>query len=484
MTRILPRLLGRLERTSQRVSLDRFVLPRRRPRSLYRSVPTPPSFQPAHHPKSILLYDPPTNPITSSRVYDRHKTLPPLPRRFDKPRPRKTTDEDGPRAMTLEERKFWSSPYLRMIASPLRQCIITSRFLPNDFLIRLAIQRIPKSHYPSKWKRPNAPQTLLPDGLQHTKFTVRRSDKAHYVPCTRTSIALLAEPSVKRRAAHGVLVHPLLAEQIAHLLRLRVLQELEVLIDNLEAAAHKSLHRKPATSKPKTPITNPAPVPRLLRRLTHSELHTIRTTQTIPHPGALAVLIVPPLQKDSVTGLRPAPNMSPAPPPPPTSEPTKPLTLPACVLYPTQPDAWDEEGGTLPQEKVPLYNGVVMFPERGQRAALEGLLRRVLEIEWRADQGCICADAGKGGKNGGEEKDGEQKEEEEEAEEGKDMPKKSKSKSKPSHAFLLYSDEESVLRGDTVGIAIALWRLRMFEDKGEDVETQRVGGWEWTKKRT
>lgn len=332
-----------------------------------------------------------------------------------------------------------------MLASPLRQCILTSRFLPNgafpslhrgpllisaDFLIRLATQRLPKSHRPSDWKRPSAPLTLLPDGLQHTKFTARRSGKAHYIPCTRRALALLADPSVKRRAANHVPVHPFLADHIAHLLRLRVLQELEILADTLQA-------------------TKRAPSTPLLRRLTRAELDTIRTTQCIPHPGALAVLIVPPLQKDPATGLRPAPNMSPAPPPPDSAPPPKnPLTLPACRLYPTRPSQWPDDAGDgiVPEERIPLYNGVVMFPERGQRAALEALLRRLLQLERDARKAETAQPGGK-----------------------------------TSHAFLLCSDDESVLRGDTTGVAVALWRLRMFDDTGEDLQTQSVGGWEWTR---
>ncbi|KAG6890881.1 hypothetical protein C0995_000838 [Termitomyces sp. Mi166 len=479
MARILPRLLARLERRPQPVCLEKYVLARKRPRSLRRPVPPPPSFRAADYARSILLHDPATNPITRSRVYVRHKSLPPLPRRFDRPRkPTRDAPDDRPRPMSRRE--------LRMIASPLRQCVITGRFFPNgalthplstifvltpdtDFLIRLAVQRIPRSHCPPNWKRPDVPQTLLPDGLQHTKFTVRRSGKAHYVPCTRTAIALLSDSSIRRRNAYNVPVHPLLAEHIAHLLRLRVLQELEVLADNLEAPTHK---------KPPPPTG-----PRLLRRLTHAELHTIRTTQTIPHPGALAVLIVPPLQKDPATGLRPAPNMSPAPPPSTTApHPKNPVTMPGCVLYPTRPEVWaDSEGdGLVPLERVPLYNGVVMFPERGQRAALEALLRRVLEIEWKAGHKHAhpVREEGKVVENGEEEEGGG------EEGEGKGSLKK-KTKTKTSPAFLLCSDEKSVLRGDTVGVAIALWRLRMFEDiKGEDLETQSVNGWEWTRRKT
>ncbi|KAG6887271.1 hypothetical protein C0992_013032 [Termitomyces sp. T32_za158] len=413
MVRVLPRL------KQVPVSFEKFVLPRKCPRSLRRPVPPRPSFAAVDHVRSILLDDATTNPITNPRVYIRHKSLPPLPRRFDKTR--EPTEDDRPRAMSFDERRFASSPYLRMLASPLRQCILTSRFMPNDFLVRLAVQRVP-----------GAQHTFIPDGLQHTKFTARRSGHAHYVPCTRHAIALLANLSIRRRAAHGIRPHPLLADHIAHLLRLRVLQELEVLADTLQSSTR-------ASNAP------------LLRRLTRAELATIRNTHTVPHPGALAVLIVPPLQKDPATGLRPAPNMSPAPPPPDTAPPKRPLDLPACELYPVHPPQWPDAAGDgiLPEERIPLYNGAVMFPERGQRAALEARLRRLLQLQWEA----------------------------------RPPPAAEPANSKMSHAFLLCSDAESVLRGDTVGVAIALWRLRMFEDKGEDLQTHSVDPWEWTTRR-
>ncbi|KAG6837966.1 hypothetical protein H0H93_008360 [Arthromyces matolae] len=373
--------------------------------------------------------------------------------------------------MTIEERKYWSSPYLRMLSSPLRQCILTGRFFPNDFLIRLSIHTIPLSHYPPGYK-PSAttkPQTFLPDGLQHTKYTARKSGKAVYIPCTRFSITMLSDRSVKRRKAFGVLVHHYLGEQVAHLLRLRVLQEIELLVERLEGRQGRQATKEPS--------------PRIIRRLTQTELASIRSTQTIPYPGALAVLIVPPLQKDPETGLRPAPNMSARPPPAirnatstsPENTSTAGTLSKMWELYPTSSQSESSPANTadpttaiLPTEKVPLYNGVIMFPERGQRAALEGLLRRLSAVERRASQGVSTAERANAN-------DVEQD----------DESQSKKQKSKSSHAFLISSTSETVVRGDMVGVAIALWRLRMFEDvNGEDIESQNLeGGWERTERR-
>ena len=36
----------------------------------------------------------------------------------------------------------------------------------------------------------------------------------------------------------------------------------------------------------------------------------------------------------------------------------------------------------------------------------------------------------------------------------------------PSHAFILFSNARTVVRADTVPLAIALWRVRMWEGEG------------------
>jgi len=111
MPRILPRLLERMGYFKDELWTP-LVLPRATPKSLYKPVPPRPSFHPAHHPHSILLAPVETNPITSSRVYNRHKTLPPRTRlsRRIKPPP---GQYDAPREMSKDELQWWSNPYRR-----------------------------------------------------------------------------------------------------------------------------------------------------------------------------------------------------------------------------------------------------------------------------------------------------------------------------------------------------------------------------------
>jgi hypothetical protein len=89
--------------------------------------------------------------------------------------------------------------------------------------------------------------------------------------------------------------------------------------------------------------------------------------------------------------------------------------------------------------KVPLYNGVSLFPSKTQRAVLHEGLCKLLMIERRARwRQCEPASTLK-------------------------LDKVAHNRSRPaSPAFLLLSGAETVLRADS--LAIALWRLRMWED--------------------
>jgi len=315
-----------------------------------------------------------------------------------------------------------------MLASPIRKCIATERYLPTglrfppptpvflsscpDFLIRLARMRLPPDLVDPKQKRHPDSTALIPDGLQHPKFTARKSGTALYVFCNKAAISRLAERSAKHLAARKISVHALLAEQVAHLLRVRVLQELELLGDQMEHSVRQ--------------VQSDA---RILRRLTREEWNAIRETGVIPYPSALAVLVVPPLQRDPVTKKRPEPSMSTSPiiednPATPVKPP-----LPMSTLHFQSVDHLGCD--VLPQGQIPLYNCVPLYPLRPQRAALFHLLTRLLAIEHKSHKAFNKS--------------------------------KSLQDTRASHAFLLSSDAETVQRGDAAAVAIALWRLRMFE---------------------
>lgn len=231
-----------------------------------------------------------------------------------------------------------------------------------------------------------------------------------------------------KRYGHQVELYSNLKAQISHLLRVRILQEAELLADRL------SCNPRGATTWP------------LLRRLTRAEYKEIKNINTIPYPSAVAVLVVPPLNKDPTTGRRPEPNGTSFPDSPELSLIPKRPSLPLSQLLPV---ATGENHG-FPLSRIPLYNGITLFPSRCQRAALHSALNRLLYIERRSRHKMQHIEKTQGDKL-------------------QDSPhdaygKPSRGDHKASHAYLLCSDAQTLPRTDAVPLAIALWRLRMWED--------------------
>lgn len=238
--------------------------------------------------------------------------------------------------------------------------------------------------------------------------------------------------------------------RMSHLLRVRVLQELELLAQRLETRPRRAIERP------------------VMRRLTRAEWNQIKEKGIIPYENAVAVLVVPPVNRNPETKQRPTPSDSPQP----IQEDEKIISdkplLPVCTLHHTaledRPiDVLVKTHQYLPSAKVPLYNGVAAFPSRVQRAALHKALNRILAVErkarWR-DHG----------------RPDPARDSEEQA--TKDDPW-TRGDQKGSHAYIIYSDANTIVRADTVPLAIALWRVRLWEGGGWDKKTRKTsaGGW-------
>ncbi|KAG8218782.1 hypothetical protein J3R82DRAFT_4457 [Butyriboletus roseoflavus] len=470
MPRLLPRLLKALQETplthsnSKRVARSQDV-GSRKSKSLYRPVTVSlPSFHPAGRTRSILLDE---NPVTDKRVFARHKRLP--PRVHLGPRPVVHGEHDVPREMTTKEREWWSSPYLRMLATPLRQCTISKRYLPNDFLVRLAVLRLPTT------QNARMTEVLMPDGLEHPKYKRRKARVTVYVPCWKDAVETMRSPgdylntSLTRQLtcvppspvslphhSADIFFSKHLCSHTSYLLRLRVLQELEVLIDALKQNRGRIEFDAHAD-------------PTILRRLTRSEFKTFRGTGIVPYPGAVAILVVPPVNRDPKTKLRPRPSQEPEIPSGESSalpDPVHKKALPplSSLHYVSVPEGVFEQGldhppevpfsTFLPNARVPLYNGVTMFPSPPHRAALHNSLTELLDVE-RHFRGAHLSS--------------------EMRTTSREDFQRTKGDAKASHAFLLLSNEQTVRRADTAALAIALWRLRMWEG---DTYADKFGGWE------
>ena len=294
-----------------------------------------------------------------------------------------------------------------------------------DLLVRFTGLNLPPSKIASSNKKQSSPAIISPDGILHPKYASRKFGGGFYVLCWRKAVENLQKGAYKRVSAQ-LSYPPHLPDYVAHLLRLRVLQEFELLAQRLEYAVKHSkslgLHGT------------------ILRRLTNEEWDTLKSTGVIPYPSAVAVLDIPPVDVDPITNERPQPSMSAL---PPEDEDRPADAPPISVLMPTSTGFLKDPDGILPHAQVPLYNSKAAFPSRSQRAALNAILTRILTAEDTVRRLHI-----KWGKV-------------------QPFPTECNSPaSTPSRTLLLCSDSSTAKRGDPAAIARALWRLGMYESDG------------------
>ncbi|KAF8504216.1 hypothetical protein JB92DRAFT_2738255 [Gautieria morchelliformis] len=430
MPRFLPTLVQRIktiQKGRKHQSPTTRSSPSRSTRHSVQTTPPYPNFSPHGRKESILLDD--VNPILHSDVFTQHKLAPSVIPSLSG-RGRHSNGNRQAREMTDGECDWWSNPYLRMLASPLRQCIVTEKQLPADFMVRLAALEL------SGPRLSRTITALLPDGVEHSRFRRHNSGKGYYIACRKESIdELVSRSSYKRIPAPSKLqVHSLLATQIGHQLRLKVLQELELLAESLRCA--------PQESRENT----------ILRRLTRTEWVEVKTTGRISQSGAVAVLVVPPINKRTLYESHKA-----------QSSRVLPTLPPLSILHQGQvPES--TYTGSLPTQQVPYYNGLSLFPSACLRLRLYKALQMVLLVERRArwrqnipSQVSNCSPSYSNNKSRGE---------------------------KSSHAYLLRSDRNTVRRTDSARLAIALWRIRMWEGQGWEAELGSYGGWTAGKSNT
>ncbi|KAL5527646.1 hypothetical protein ACEPAG_6447 [Sanghuangporus baumii] len=425
MPRLLPRLLKWLEHNppSQPDFRGPLAKRRRKIRSLWKPIPSPDelnkSFILNNRHESLLLEG--DEVIVKQNALTRHKSLPPMVK-LQKNQEDQTIGRDIPREMSELEKQWWSSPYLRMLSSPIRSCILSSRHLPTDFLIRLTAVRMPRKNATAR-----ITTMLVPNGILHPRFASRQQRVVYYVTCWKEALKETLSRGDYKKPIININVHRLLLDQISSQLRQRVLQELEMLALRLKAA-------------PRTLCEDV-----VIRRLTRSEWTTMKTTGHVPWEGAVCVLIVPPVNKDPVTKERPQPNYEDVPPEVSeynveTARPLPPLP-PLSTLCPVQEPSYEDpleffQDIHLPHSRVPVYNGLTLFPSRPQRSALHKKLCEVLVIENRVRW------------------------------KQKTLSDEGLRNEKPSHAFIVFSSKKTIARADSVPLAIALWRIRMWEGTG------------------
>lgn len=238
--------------------------------------------------------------------------------------------------------------------------------------------------------------------------------------------------------------YPPLSEQVEEHLSRRVLQELEFLADHVRASPKASARYT------------------VCRRLTRDEWRNIQSTGIIPWVDAVAIIVVARPNKDINSGKRPDAQLAFS------TKKTKSIEdadrthlrplPPLTVLHHTAKSdkCLARDNDFLPHLRIPAYNGLALFPSPNERAALYEALSQLLLVERVARR----RDPLSGHSN--EFTVGTR-----ECAPGDAVNRKEK----PSPAYIFFSNSETVKRGDAAVLAIALWRLRMWQGGGWRGET-------------
>ena len=119
MPRLAPRLVKTILKDANKPKFFPFSKPVKRRKSLHdpKQLREAPPFNFKNYEQSILLSASGPNPITESRAYESHKTLPPVVF-LPKGAKAKEGEADKPREMTEQERKWYSSPYRAFLVQP------------------------------------------------------------------------------------------------------------------------------------------------------------------------------------------------------------------------------------------------------------------------------------------------------------------------------------------------------------------------------
>ena len=180
----------------------------------------------------------------------------------------------------------------------------------------------------------------------------------------------------------------------------------------------------------------------------------MKASGRIPQPGAVALLVVPPLNQNKTSSGGHDNSDEP-------SSRAAASLPPVSVLHGTRVAHRDDllSESLLSTPQIPLYNGLALFPCRAMRSKLYQSFQKTLFIERRARWRQGASSRGAAERSSGDS--------------GVELVK-----DKASHAYLLRSDENTVRRADSVPLAIALWRVRIWEGQGWRNDLGNYGGWE------
>ncbi|KAH7343992.1 hypothetical protein B0J17DRAFT_739684 [Rhizoctonia solani] len=134
----------------------------------------------------------------------------------------------------------------------------------------------------------STPAYIMPSNLRHPRYVPYPRGQGAYIPCSKKAIPLLAGKGRHRGLFPGAEVHDLLEEQITSGLQARCVEEAELLATTL---------RTTARYQPGEPVAF------TVRRLTESEYEMIQKQSRVHDPKVMVVIVAPKVEEGQETKM-------------------------------------------------------------------------------------------------------------------------------------------------------------------------------------
>lgn len=251
--------------------------------------------------------------------------------------------------MSDQEFAWWSNPFLRMLSSPLRMCLLTRRYAPADHLIRITATLLPQPDVPIS---SSTPAYITPSNLHHSRFAQQPDGMGSYITCSKMAIPLLLGKGRHRGMFPGAEVHGLIEEQMENGLQIRCIEEAQLLGIRLRGTIRYAPGELAAFT---------------IRRLTITECEIASKESVLHDSKAMAIIVAPKDDKVPETSVE-------------TSLHTQFLLRNPTSLTPTG----SSSDTVLAPPHIPVFRIASMFKSAEHRVKLRKLLDLALSAERNA----------------------------------------------------------------------------------------------------
>ncbi|EUC67469.1 hypothetical protein RSOL_511260 [Rhizoctonia solani AG-3 Rhs1AP] len=245
----------------------------------------------------------------------------------------------------------------------------------------------------------STPAYIMPSNLHHPRYAPHPRGQGAYIPCSKTAVPLLTGKGRHRGLFPGAEVHDLLEQQIHSGLQTRCVEEAEILATTLRTTAR---------------YRSGEPVAFTVRRLTEEEYEATQQQSRIHDPKVMAVIVAPKVEEGEESNIG---------------------TLCKSQLLFRGTGAASGSESMLPMPRIPIYWISSLFSDPNCKAALRKALDSALDSERTAVRTARKSQSKTGNLY--------------------NVPYEPKSRD----AYAICASR----RVDAVPLAIAFWRLRLWE---------------------